>query len=126
MQKHTGSCHCGAVKFEFEGPSEYKLTECNCSICSMTAYQHVFVPEEDFNILTGEDKLKTYTFGSGAAKHMFCEICGIKAFYRPRSHPKSYSVNLRCIKPGTLTVSEIIKFDGQNWEKNIQGLRKET
>lgn len=30
--KHTGSCHCGNIKFEVEGEPTSALA-CNCSIC---------------------------------------------------------------------------------------------
>src|ERR1700684_4474667 len=42
-------------------------------------------------------KLTNYTFETGAAKHFFCSVCGIKSFYVPRSHPDGYSVNFRCL-----------------------------
>lgn len=124
--RHKGSCHCGTVKFEFEAPTETTVTECDCSICKMTGYQHVFIPQTDFKITQGQEKLTNYSFNTHAAKHKFCQICGIKAFYIPRSHPDSYSVNLRCIKPGTLKIAEFIAFSGKNWENNIDCLRKET
>jgi len=126
MVLHKGQCHCRAVKFEFDGPDTYDMTECNCSICAKTGYQHIFVPEDDFRITQGVDKLITYRFGTGQAQHLFCQICGIKAFYRPRSHPESYSVNYRCIEPGTMTIGKVIAFDGQNWEQNINALKDET
>lgn len=124
--KHKGGCHCRAVQFEFTAPETMDVTDCNCSICAMSAYLHVFVPKTDLRFISGEDMLITYTFGSHAAKHMFCKICGVKALYIPRSHPDSYSVNLRCITGNTVKSSKTIEFDGQNWEKNISNLRKET
>jgi len=126
MPKHKGECHCGAVKFEFEAPEMVSVTLCNCSICNKTGFQHVFIPHEDLVFLSGEDHLKTYTFGSHTAKHTFCPTCGVKPLYQPRSHPDKYSVNLRCIEGGTLAISETIEFDGQNWEKNISDLHDKT
>ena len=126
MVRHTGGCHCGAVKFEFEAPENMSLTLCNCSICSKSGFQHIFVPHADLTFLSGQDHLKTYTFGSHTAKHTFCPTCGVKPLYQPRSHPDKYSVNLRCIDEGTLTISETIEFDGQNWEQNIDSLQKKT
>ena len=125
MPIHQASCHCGSVQIEFEATDPVQVTLCNCSICNRTGYQHVFVPQSDAKI-TGSDNLSLYTFGSGAAKHYFCKICGIKPFYIPRSHPQSYSINLRCIEGDTLTASETIEFDGQNWENNIKDLRSKT
>lgn len=126
MPLHTGGCHCGTVRFEFIAPSKMDVTECNCSKCAMTGYLHIFVPQEDFKITSGETDISTYTFGTHAAKHMFCRICGIKSFYIPRSHPESYSVNYNCLTPGTLEIKTRIPFDGQNWDQNISDLRAKT
>lgn len=123
---HQGGCHCGAVQFEFDAPAKVDVTECNCSICSMTAYQHVFIPKADLRFLFGEDTLTRYTFNTGAAEHLFCPICGIKPLYRPRSHPDKWSVNLRCVKDDTLTIGERIAFDGRDWEGNIATLKAKT
>ncbi len=57
-----------------------------------------------------------YRFGTRAAAHLFCGQCGIKPFYRPRSHPGSWSVNFRCLDPGHALVPQVSAFDGRNWE----------
>jgi len=113
---HAGGCHCGRVRFEFRAPAEVTVTECNCSICCKTGYLHLIVPQAKFRLLQGADSLTTYTFNTGKAKHLFCKVCGIKAFYVPRSHPDSYSVNVRCVDEGTLKRMSARQFDGRNWE----------
>ena len=123
---HHGSCHCGAVKFSFRAPAAVDVTECNCSVCAMSGYQHIFVPQSELTFICGQDHLALYTFNTHAAQHLFCKTCGIKPLYVPRSHPHSYSVNLRCITPGTLRIKTRIPFDGQNWEDNISGLEDKT
>lgn len=122
MTTHTGGCHCGQVRFQFSAPPDMEATDCNCSICAMTGFLHLFVPQSDFKLLSGESELTTYTFNTQAAKHMFCRICGVKSFYIPRSHPNAYSVNANCLDPGTLRLSKITVFDGQNWEESIDEL----
>ncbi len=123
---HKGACHCGAVSFEFQAPKSMSMTICNCSICSLTGYEHIFVKQTDLTFLSGQDHLSEYSFGTGQARHMFCKTCGIKPLYKPRSHPDSYSINYRCIAPNSLKISEKIQFDGGNWEKNIAALQDKT
>lgn len=123
MVVHTGGCHYGAVRFEVEAPAEPVVDECNCSICARSGFLHLIVPRERFRLLQGEDDLTCYTFNTGVARHTFCRTCGIKAFYVPRSHPDGYSVNARCIEPGTITKLSVRPFDGQNWEQSISALR---
>ncbi|MFL6735018.1 MAG: GFA family protein [Sphingomicrobium sp.] len=89
--------------------------DCNCSVCRMTGFIHVIVPHEEFTLESGSDVLSSYRFGSGAAEHLFCSVCGVKSFYQPRSHPEAWSVNAQCLdQPVQLAVRE---FDGNNWEQ---------
>lgn len=118
MTVHKGGCHCGRVRFEVTAPPELRVDECNCSICRMTGYLHLIVRKSDFRLLSGETELATYTFNTGVAQHYFCRHCGIKPFYVPRSNPDGYSVNARCLDPGSVTSMKVEPFDGVNWEAN--------
>jgi hypothetical protein len=60
--------------------------------------------------------LTSYRFNTGVAEHLFCSVCGIKSFYVPRSHPDGYSVNARCLDPGSVESLRVIPFDGAEWE----------
>ena len=115
---HCGGCHCGAVRFEVRAPAGVTVQRCNCSICRMTAFLRLIVPGADFHLLSGDDALTTYTFNTGVAKHLFCRRCGVKSFYVPRSNPDGFSVNLRCLDPGTVRHVTIEDFDGQHWEQH--------
>lgn len=120
---HSGSCHCGAVRYEVDAPADLEVSECNCSICSRSAFLHLIVPRSRFRLLAGEDQLCTYTFDTHEAKHLFCRTCGIKSFYIPRSHPNGISVNVRCLDPKTIRSMQVEFFDGKNWEQNIGKLK---
>lgn len=111
--RHTGGCHCGRVRFEVFAPARLVVSECNCSICVKTGYLHLVVPQSRFRVLQGAESLVTYTFNTGIAKHLFCRFCGVKSFYVPRSHPDSYSVNVRCIDAPTVEAISIEPFDGR-------------
>ena len=117
MTWKQGGCHCGAVRFEVLAPDEIEATECTCSICRKAGYLHLIVPAARFRLLMGEDKLTTYTFNTGTAKHHFCSVCGIKSFYVPRSKPDGFSVNVRCLDEGAVRVTGNALFDGKHWEE---------
>lgn len=114
---HSGACHCGAVKFEFDAPPDMVAWDCNCSICLMKRNVHTMVAKDKFRFLSGEDSLTEYRFNTGVARHMFCKVCGVQAMYSPRSNPDCWAVTIYCIKPGTVRSMTIKTFDGQNWEK---------
>lgn len=118
LVEHRGGCHCGRVRFSLRAPARLRVQRCNCSICRMTGFEHLIVPASRFTLLSDPAALSVYTFNTGVARHLFCRHCGIKSFYVPRSNPDGYSVNLRCIEPGTMTAVEYEDFDGQNWEQH--------
>ena len=72
-------------------------------------------------LLRGEDRLVTYTFNSGVAKHTFCRTCGIKPFYIPRSNPDGIDVNVNCLDPVPTAIT-IADFDGRHWEQHAHVL----
>ena len=77
---------------------------------------HLIVPENRFRLLQGSDQLTAYAFNTGVARHLFCKVCGIKSFYRPRSNPDGWSVNARCLDEAEALDIRIEPFDGKNWE----------
>ena len=102
LTTHRGGCHCAKVRFEVDAPAVIEALDCNCSICAKTGYLHLIVPRSRFRLLAGESNLATYTFGTGVAQHLFCQTCGIKSFYIPRSNPDGIDVNVRCLDPATI------------------------
>lgn len=123
LTRHTGGCHCGRVRFEVHAPAHIDVMDCDCSICSRSGYLHLIVPEPRFLLLSGQQSLTTYQFNTGTAKHLFCSTCGVKSFYVPRSHPDGFSVNVRCLDPGTVTGMNIEKINGRNWEQTFPAKR---
>ncbi|MEB3827607.1 GFA family protein [Phormidium sp. CCY1219] len=119
---YEGGCHCGAVRFRVT-VDKHEAVDCNCSICSKKGFLHLIVPEHQFTLLQGEEMLQLYTFNTEIAKHLFCKRCGIHSFYRPRSHPDCFDINLRCLDGDILSRFRVIPFDGQHWEDNVQKIR---
>ncbi len=112
--KHTGSCHCGAIQFEFEGPVIESGLRCNCSICRrkgavMTAFT---VPGDQMKITAQEGVLATYVFDSGVAKHHFCTRCGIYPFHQTMRQVGHYRINIGCLDGVDATTLPFDVFDG--------------
>jgi hypothetical protein len=115
--RHAGGCHCGRVRFEVLAPADLQLLACNCSMCARSSFLHLIVPGDAFRLLSGAGDLVEYSFGTGVAKHRFCRHCGVKSFYVPRSHPDGFSVNARCLDPGTVSSTTVAPFEGRDWER---------
>lgn len=80
----------------------------------------MIVATEDFQLLKGDGSLTEYRFNTKTAKHLFCQHCGVKSFYIPRSHPSAYSVNVNCLNRDSIEAINIKAFDGDNWEQSIK------
>ncbi len=67
-----GSCHCGAVRWRFEGAPK-SATSCNCSICrrhgALWAYG---VQGESFSV---EGEARTYVWNTKWLAFHFCGVC---------------------------------------------------
>jgi hypothetical protein len=119
MATYRGSCHCGGIRLEVTGEIE-GLEVCNCSICSRTGYLHWYVLPEQFRLLTPEDMIQTYQFGTMTAENHFCRKCGISPFRRARSDPGKIDVNVRCLEDVDVDALAVKRFDGRNWEEAMR------
>ncbi len=122
LASYEGGCHCGAVRFRVR-VARHEALDCNCSICTRRGFLHLIVPPQDFELLCGQDALVTYSFNTHVAKHRFCRVCGIHAFYAPRSHPDQIDVNVRCLDGAPLERFAIQNFDGRRWEDDVERIR---
>jgi len=112
---YTGSCHCGAVRFDVTMALEGAVT-CNCSICSRTGAVLAFAPASAFRLHSGEDALTDYQFGKKRIHHLFCARCGVRSFSRgamPDGTPM-VAVNLRCLEGVDLAGLPTRAHDGRS------------
>lgn len=113
---YNGHCHCGAVQFQVLAPQQLVVWRCNCSVCVMKQNHHFIVPASHFTLLSGTEALTEYRFNTKQAQHLFCSICGVQSFYRPRSNPDGYAVTIYCIDLPPTSSYSLQDYDGQNWE----------
>lgn len=106
MNEHSGSCHCGAVRFAIRHEID-EVTSCDCSLCVKRNARMAKVPEAALTLLAGEDLLGLYEWNSRRAKHYFCSRCGIYVFHRKRAAPDHFGVNIFCLDafdPGAVPI----------------------
>jgi len=97
MRTYRGACHCGTVRFEIQSTLD-PSNRCNCSLCRRRGAIMTRVPADRFRLLAGEEALSLYQFNTKAAKHYFCNVCGIYPFHRPRVAPELYGINVGCLE----------------------------
>lgn len=117
MSKHySGKCHCGAVRFSYEGEEITEALRCNCSICSRKGaiMSPEAIPLDALKVEADADDLGLYQFDSRIAKHYFCRRCGIYTHNEMARKPGYCRVNLGCIKGLDTSDFEVTVFDGKN------------
>ena len=112
---HTGSCHCGQVKFEVDGDIAGALS-CNCSMCQRRGSLLWFVPRAQLRVTAGEEALATYTFNKHVIQHRFCAKCGIHPFGEgadPKGNAMA-AINIRCLEDIDLDAIPVQHYDGRS------------
>ena len=98
---YHGGCHCGAVRYEVSLDLSEGTTRCNCSYCSKARWWGAIARPDDFRLISGEDVLADYQFGSKQGHHLFCRRCGIHSFGRgdiPDWIGPYVSINVACLE----------------------------
>ena len=107
-----GSCHCGAVQWQFDGQPD-GATACSCTVCRrygvLWAYDYV---DEGIRV---SGRTQAYVRGKSIEFH-FCPICGCVVCWRGREADEagriSTAVNLRLAEPEAVAHIPIDHFDG--------------
>ncbi len=111
MTTYTGSCHCGAVKYEFDADVKEGMV-CNCSHCHRKGFVLFFAPKESFRLLAGEGAQFEYFFNKNAIRHLTCSTCGVQSYAEGVAFPQN-AINLRCVEGIDLDTLPITKYNGK-------------
>lgn len=114
---YHGSCHCGAIRFAYEGEPISAALRCNCSICVRKGALMTpeTIAEEDLKIEAQPSSLGLYQFGEKTAKHFFCKQCGIYPFHETARKAGHYRCNIGCIEEIEDPLAlDVTVFDGKH------------
>ena len=76
--KHSGGCHCGAVRFEVDLDASTG-TMCNCTICTKVGSSGLTIKPSAFRLVSGSDSVGEYRVTASSPNYrIFCKRCGAK------------------------------------------------
>src|SRR5579872_4928607 len=91
-----GSCHCGAVRWQFKGQPD-GATACNCTVCRRYGVLWAYDYEGEGIHVSGDTH--SYIWGTREISFNFCPECGCVAFWRALARDAAgrcrIAVNLR-------------------------------
>ena len=121
-----GSCLCGEVKYEIEGPLR-DVRNCHCSMCRK-AHGAAFrtratIRVADFRYLKGEHLITAYESSPGTYR-TFCGRCGSSLITTFAAHPEYYGLPLGGLDddPGVKPTSHVYVADKAPWCDITDGL----
>ncbi|XP_072274029.1 centromere protein V [Pyxicephalus adspersus] len=116
LVKHSGGCHCGAVRFEVWASADIHVFDCNCSICVKKQNRHFIVPASRFKLL----------------KVSVCAV-PLEHFAVPNTPPVcnwicivyhqtilSLGIAAHCLDEGTVRSIHVEEINGKEWEKAMK------
>lgn len=119
-----GTCHCGLVRWQFEGAPE-SVTACNCTACRRYGALWAYGYEGEGVSLIGHTEAYVRKPAAGfegpSLGFHFCPACGSMMAWRglrPNAEGRRrVGVNLRMTEPGPIAGLPIDHFDGlDKWE----------
>jgi hypothetical protein len=116
---HTGSCLCGAVKYEIRGEIG-PIIFCHCSRCRKvngTAFlAAASVEPEEFEIVAGNEALVEFESSLGVHR-VFCGVCGSPLFSRRNGSPLPIRIRIGTLDTPVLgkPAAHIFVSDKAEW-----------
>jgi len=118
--QYIGSCLCGNIKFEINGPIN-DIIMCHCSLCRKaqgSAFAtNANVARKNFKFVCGEDNMTGYQATPGQTKY-FCKTCGSPIMSQQAEHHDITRIRLGLIKSNISERPTAHIFVGSkaNWE----------
>ena len=77
LKTFTGSCHCGAVRYEADLDLSRGTGRCNCTFCRKSRAWAVYVRPEAFRLTTASQEGVGYHMEPRAPVKYHCGRCGV-------------------------------------------------
>lgn len=99
---YIGSCYCKNISVTFTSTvsgSQLEPRSCDCDFCRKHGATYISDPNGSLDvIINNQNQINNYTQGSGTAKFVICQSCGVLAFVKYCTDNSIYAtVNARIL-----------------------------
>lgn len=122
----SGSCLCGAIRYEISGPLS-SVVNCHCGMCRK-AHAAAFrtrasIDTKDFRFICGEERLTRYESSPGTFR-CFCSCCGSPIISVFTEHPNVFGFPLGTLDddPGVKPVAHMHVASKAPWHEIADNL----
>lgn len=126
MHAYQGSCHCGAIGFEYRTdlpPKRWSVRACQCTFCRAHDALSTSDHDGELDFYTRDpDFLQRYRFGLGTADFLLCRNCGIYVGAAIESRNGRFGIiNTHALveTPADMAIATPIVYDNENTEGRI-------
>ena len=118
MPRHTGGCHCGELRVEYETERPLAPRECQCRFCRKHHARSVSDPDGSAVVTLGPATVR-YRFGTASADFLLCGRCGVYVGAVQEIDGQLYAVlNLTAFDdPHEALAGEPFRYDGETAEQ---------
>lgn len=108
-----GSCHCGAVRFDYNATAD-RAVSCNCSVCRRLGATWIYANADQIRFHMAEGATRRYLRGEGKIGFHSCTTCGCPTHWENMSEPDTghMAVNLNLCDPAEAAKIPLRHFDG--------------
>ena len=113
---HTGSCLCGAVTYEVDGPLR-DVINCHCIRCRRHTGHFMAATAANVTDLTIRDESLQWYDATDTRQYGFCGECGSTLFWRAAEKPDTVSIAAGTLDPptGLVTATAIFTADASDY-----------
>ena len=125
MAAHSASCHCAAIRIEFETDKPLAPRACQCRVCRRQDARMVSDPDGSATLTLGPDT-RRYRFGTGTTDFLFCGRCGIYVGAVAELDGRTFAtLNLNAFdEPHLELAPDPVSYDGETAEEKADRRRR--
>lgn len=125
MTRHSGRCHCGAIRLGFETGRPLSPRACQCGFCRRHGGRTVSDPDGQATLELSGEGIR-YGFGTRTTEYIICARCGVYVGAVAKIDGANYAtLNLNAFDDPRLDLASApVSYDGESAAARAERRRK--